>query len=117
VLPSRPNPKDEGNVKDWKFKHGARFWKYVHFLKTLKALTKAKLAYSVLTKEFYEIKCACTYLRPQTTPVQTEFLFVTDHQLFSWIFSEKTPTSRLLKWTVRLEENDYQKIYCIRRKA
>lgn len=74
-----------------------------------KALTKAELAYSVIEKEFYAIVWACTHFRPYL--YGRPFLIITDHQPLSWISSVKNPSSRLLKWRLRLEEFDYQIMY------
>ena len=74
-----------------------------------KALTKSELAYSVIEKEFYAIVWACTHFRPYL--YGRPFLIITDHQPLSWISSVKNPSSRLLKWRLRLEEFDYQIMY------
>jgi len=39
------------------------------------------------------------------------FTIVTDHKPLTWVFSVKDPSSRLLRWRLKLEEYDYQIIY------
>jgi hypothetical protein len=40
-----------------------------------------------------------------------KFTIVTDHRPLTWIFSVKDPSSRLLRWRLKLEEYDYEVIY------
>jgi len=40
-----------------------------------------------------------------------KFTIVTDHKPLTWVFSVKVPSSRLLRWRLKLEEFDYQLIY------
>jgi hypothetical protein len=40
-----------------------------------------------------------------------KFTIVTDHKPLTWVFSVKDPSSRLLRWRLKLEEFDYQIVY------
>lgn len=39
------------------------------------------------------------------------FTVVTDHTHLTWVFNVKDPSSRLLSWTLKLEEYDYDVVY------
>jgi len=36
---------------------------------------------------------------------------VTDHNPLTWVFNVKDPSSRLLRWRLKLEEYDYDIVY------
>jgi hypothetical protein len=36
---------------------------------------------------------------------------MTDHRQLTWIFSVKDPSSRLLRWRLKLEEYEYEVVY------
>ena len=36
---------------------------------------------------------------------------MTDHKLLTWVFNVKDPSSRLLRWRLKLEESDYEVVY------
>ena len=40
-----------------------------------------------------------------------KFTIVTDHKPLTWVFNVKDPSSRLLRWRLKLEEFDYQVVY------
>jgi hypothetical protein len=39
------------------------------------------------------------------------FAIVTDHKPLTWVFNVKDPSSRLLRWRLKLEEYDYEIVY------
>ena len=47
----------------------------------------------------------------QRIPLRENITIVTDHRPLSWIFSDKDPSSRLLRWRLKLEEYEYEVIY------
>ena len=47
----------------------------------------------------------------QRIPLRENITIVTDHRPLSWIFSVKDPSSRLLRWRLKLEEYEYEVIY------
>ena len=40
-----------------------------------------------------------------------KFTIVTDHRPLTWIFNVKDPSSRLLRWRLKLEEYQYEVVY------
>ena len=40
-----------------------------------------------------------------------KFTIVTDHKPLTWVFNVKDPSSRLLRWRLKLEEYDYGGVY------
>jgi hypothetical protein len=52
---------------------------------------------------------ACKQYRPYL--YGKRFIIVADHKLLTWVFSVKDPSSRLLRWRLKLKEYDYQIIY------
>lgn len=40
-----------------------------------------------------------------------KFKIITDHQPLTWIFSVKDPSSRLMRWRIKLEEYQYEVVY------
>jgi len=40
-----------------------------------------------------------------------KFTIVTDHKPLTWVFNVKDPSSRLLRWRLKLEGYDYDVIY------
>jgi len=40
-----------------------------------------------------------------------KFTIVTDNKPLTWVFSVKDPSSRLLRWRLKLEEYDYHIVY------
>jgi len=52
---------------------------------------------------------ACKQYRPYL--YAKKFTIVTDHKPLTWVFNVKDPSSRLLRWRLKLEEFDYQVVY------
>jgi len=61
--------------------------------------------YPTIEKELLATVWACKYFRQYL--YGRKFTIVTDHRLFTWIFSVKDPSSRLLRWRLKLEEYEY----------
>jgi len=51
----------------------------------------------------------CKHFRPYL--YGRKFTVVTDHRTLVWIFNVKDPTSRLLRWRLKLEEYEYDIVY------
>jgi hypothetical protein len=72
-------------------------------------LLTAERNYSTIEKELLSIVWSCKYFRQYL--LGRKFTIVTDHRPLTWIFSVKDPSSRLLRWRLRLEEFDYEVKY------
>jgi hypothetical protein len=60
-------------------------------------------------KEFLAIVWACKHFRPYL--LGRKFQIVTVHKALTWIFNVKDPSSRLIWWTLLLDEFDYEVLY------
>lgn len=65
--------------------------------------------YSTIEKELLAIVWATKYFRPYL--YGRKFKIITDHRPLQWIFSLKEPSSKLVRWRLKLEEFDYEIIY------
>jgi len=74
-----------------------------------RTLNSAEKRYSVTEKELLAIVWGCKYYRQYL--FGRKFTIVTDHKPLTWVFNVKDPSSRLLRWRLKLEEYDYQIIY------
>ena len=74
-----------------------------------RTLNKAEKSYSTIEKELLSIVHFVKYFRPYL--YGRKFLIVTDHRPLTWIFNVKDPSSRLLRWRIKLEEYDYEVAY------
>lgn len=74
-----------------------------------RSLNKAEMNYSTTEKELLAIVFSVKQFRPYI--YGRRFTVVTDHKPLTWIFRVNDPSSRLLKWRLKLEEYDYEVIY------
>jgi hypothetical protein len=65
--------------------------------------------YSTIDKELLSIVWACKYFRHYI--LGRRITIVTDHRPLTWIFNVKDPSSRLLRWRLKLQEFDYEVKY------
>jgi transposase InsO family protein len=74
-----------------------------------RTLSNAEKNYSTTEKELLAIVWGCRQYRQYL--FGRKFTIVTDHQLLTWVFNVKDPSSRLLRWRLKLEEFDYRIVY------
>lgn len=74
-----------------------------------RALSAAEKNYSTIEKELLAIIYCTRHFRPYV--YGNSFTLVTDHKPLKWLDSVKDPTSRLMRWRLKLAEYDYQIIY------
>lgn len=72
-------------------------------------LNKAEQNYSTIEKELLAIVYCVQYFRPYL--YGNEFKLYTDHKPLVWLHSVKDPTSRLIRWRLKLAEYDYTVTY------
>lgn len=71
-----------------------------------RTLNKAEINYSTIEKELVAIMYGVKQFRPYI--YGRRFCIVTDHKPLTWLFSVKDPSSRLLRWRIKLDEFDYE---------
>ena len=74
-----------------------------------RTLSKAERNYPTVEKELLAVVWGCKHLRPYL--YGRKFTVVTDHCPLVWIFNVKDPSSRLLRWRLKLEEYEYDIVY------
>jgi hypothetical protein len=74
-----------------------------------RVLNKTERNYPTSEKELLDIVWGLKHFRPYL--YGRKFQIVSDHNPLSWIMNIKDPSSRLLRWRIKLEEYDYEIIY------
>ena len=72
-------------------------------------LINAEKNFSTTEKELLAVVWGCKQFRQYL--YSTNFTIVTDHKPLTWVFNVKNPSSRLLRWRLKLEEYDYDIVY------
>lgn len=76
-------------------------------------LNDAEKNYSTIEKELLAIVYCVNHFRPYL--YGRKFSLVTDHKPLVWLHSVKDPTSRLVRWRLKLAEYEYQVMYKARK--
>lgn len=74
-----------------------------------RVLNKAERNYSTIERELLAIVWAVQNFRPYL--YGRPFTIISDHKPLVWVFNIKDPSSRLMRWRLKLEEYDYKVIY------
>jgi hypothetical protein len=74
-----------------------------------RTLNSAERNYLTIKKECLAILLGCNYFKQYI--YGRRFTVVTDHRPPTWMFSVRDPSSRLLRWRLKLEEYDYEVVY------
>lgn len=74
-----------------------------------RTLNNAEKNYPTVEKELLAIVWGCKHFRQYL--YGRKFTVVTDHRPLTWIFSVRDPSSRLLRWRLKLEEYDFEVTY------
>ncbi|XP_045479182.1 uncharacterized protein LOC123684075 [Harmonia axyridis] len=74
-----------------------------------KTLNKAERNYSTTEKELLAIVEACKHFRPYL--YGQKFIICTDHKPLVWLKNCKEPSSRLVRWRLKLMDYDYEIVY------
>lgn len=74
-----------------------------------RTLNKAERNYDTTEKELLAIIWAVKHFRPYLYGKQ--FKIITDHKPLTWLVNSKDPTTRLVRWRLKLEEYNYKILY------
>ena len=74
-----------------------------------RTLNNAESNYSTIEKELLAVLFAIEHFRPYL--YGQKFILVTDHRPLIWLHNVKDPTSRLMRWRIRLNDYDYEMVY------
>ena len=76
---------------------------------TSRLLNNAEKNYSTIEKELLAIVYCVGHFRPYL--YGQKFTLITDHKPLVWLHSVKDPTSRLVRWRLKLAEYEYEVVY------
>lgn len=71
-----------------------------------RTLNRAEINYTTTEKELVAILFGVKQYRPYI--YGRRFCIVTDHKPLTWLFSVKDPSSRLMRWRIKLDEFDFE---------
>lgn len=71
-----------------------------------RTLNDHEIHYSTIEKELLSIVWATKYFRPYL--YGTKFKIYTDHRPLVWLMSLKDPSSKLVRWKIKLDEYDFE---------
>lgn len=74
-----------------------------------RTLNDHEINYATIDKELLSIVWSVNHFRPYL--YGRKFKIITDHKPLQWLFNVKEPSSRLLRWRLKLEEYDYELVY------
>lgn len=74
-----------------------------------RTLNDSEQNYSTIEKECLCLVWATKYFRPYL--YGRKFNIITDHKPLQWLFNLKDPSSKLVRWRIKLQEFDYQITY------
>lgn len=74
-----------------------------------RSLTKAERKYTTTEKELLAVLFAVEKLRPYLE--MTKFTVITDHYSLKWLFNIKSPSGRIARWALRLQQYDFDVIH------
>lgn len=74
-----------------------------------RTLNRAESRYSTIEKELLAVVYALALFRPYI--YGRKITIVTDHKPLLWVMNLKDPSSRLMRWKIRIEEYDYTTSY------
>lgn len=74
-----------------------------------RSLTKSERRFSTTEKECLAVLFAIEKLRPYVEG--SHFTVVTDHYSLKWLYSIKDPVGRIARWTVRLQQYDFEIVH------
>ena len=74
-----------------------------------RTLNAGEMNYSTIEKELLAVLFGVEHFRPYLYGQQ--FTLITDHRSLVWLHNAKDPTSKLMRWRIRLNEYDYNIVY------